>query len=138
LGQQVDRVTRVGWGNRDSNLKSGNSIRVNRVGNTEQKIGGSRRVVNTESQVVENLANTKSQVAENSAKKESRAMENSVNMENRVMQDLGGKKPKEGKCATPSKRPSPRWCPRGITKTQEHRLQMMHQGELAKKKEEEE
>jgi hypothetical protein len=90
LGQQVDRVTRVGWGNRDSNPKSGNSIRVNRVGNTEQKIGGSRRVVNTESQVVENLANTKSQVAENSAKKESRAMENSVNMENRVMQDLGG------------------------------------------------
>jgi hypothetical protein len=40
-----------------------------------------------------------------------------MNMENRVIQDSGGKKPEEGKCAGPSKRPTPRWCPRGITKT---------------------
>jgi hypothetical protein len=34
------------------------------------------------------------------------------------MQDLEGKKSEEGKCATPSKRLAPQWCPRGITKTQ--------------------
>jgi hypothetical protein len=38
-------------------------------------------------------------------------------MENWVTQGLRGKKPKEGKGAAPSKRPAPRWCPRGITKT---------------------
>jgi hypothetical protein len=48
------------------------------------------------------------------------------------------KKPKEGKGATTSKKPAPRWCPRGITKTQKHRLQKMCQRELAEKKQEEE
>jgi hypothetical protein len=86
----------------------GNSNRVNQVGNTEQKIGGSSRVINTESQVVKKLANTESRVAENLANMESRAMENLVNMENQVMQDSGGKKLEEGKGATPSKRPTPR------------------------------
>jgi hypothetical protein len=46
--------------------------------------------------------------------------------------------PEEGKGAAPSKRLAPRWCPRGITKTQKYRLQKMRQRELAKKKEEEE
>jgi hypothetical protein len=67
-------------------------------------------------------------------------MENSVNMENWVMQDSGGgggKKPKKAKGAAPSKRPAPRWCPRGITNIQKHRLQKMHQRLLAKEKEEE-
>jgi hypothetical protein len=50
------------------------------------------------------------------------------------MQDSGSKKPKEGKCATPRKMPAPRWCPRGIIKTQKHRLQKMRQRELAEKK----
>jgi hypothetical protein len=50
----------------------------------------------------------------------------------------GGKKLEEGKGTGPSKRPAPRWCPRGITKTQKRRLQKMRQRELAKKKEEEE
>jgi hypothetical protein len=59
---------------------------------------------------------------ENSANTDSWAMENLVNMEHQVMQDSGGKKPEEGKCAAPSKRPAPRWCPRGITKTQKRRL----------------
>jgi hypothetical protein len=54
------------------------------------------------------------------------------------MQDSGDRKPKEGKGATPSKRPVPRWCPWSITKTQKHRLQKMRQRELAEKKEEEE
>jgi hypothetical protein len=54
------------------------------------------------------------------------------------MQDLGGRKPEEVRGATPSKRPAPRWCPRGITKTRKRRLQKMRQMELAKKKEEEE
>jgi hypothetical protein len=57
-----------------------------------------------------------------------------VNIENWVAQELGGKKLEEGKGAAPSKRPAPRWCPRGITKTQKHRLQKMHQRELAEKK----
>jgi hypothetical protein len=74
----------------------------------------------------------------NSANTESRVMENSFNTKNRVIQDSGAKKPEEEKGATPSKRPAPRWCPRGMTKTQKHRLQKMCQRELAKKKEEEE
>ena len=53
------------------------------------------------------------------------------------MQALGGRKPKEGKGVAPSKRPTPLWCPRGITKTQKCRLQKMRQRELAEKKEEE-
>jgi hypothetical protein len=69
---------------------------------------------------------------------ESWVTENSANTENRVMQDLGGRKLEEGKCVAPSKRPAPRWCPRGITNTQKRRLQKMRQRELAEKKEEEE
>jgi hypothetical protein len=87
---------------------------------------------------VENSANTESRIVENSANTESQAMENSVNMENQVMQDSGGKKQEGGKGVAPRKRPAPRWCPRGITKTQKRRLQNMHQRELAEKKEEEE
>jgi hypothetical protein len=86
---------------------------------------------------MKNLATTESRGAEKSANMESRVMENSANMENWVMQDSRGRKPKEGKGATPSKRPAPRWCPRGITKTQKCRLQNMRQRELAEKKEEE-
>jgi hypothetical protein len=66
---------------------------------------------------MENSANMESRVVDNLANKESQATENSVNKENWVMQDSGGKKPKEGKGAAPSKRPAPRWCTRGITKT---------------------
>jgi hypothetical protein len=69
---------------------------------------------------------------------ESRITKNRANMESRVMQDSGGKKPEEGKGVAPSKRPVPRWCPRGITKIQRRILQKMHQTELAEKKEEEE
>jgi hypothetical protein len=69
---------------------------------------------------------------------ESRVTENLVNTENRVVQDSGGKKPEEGKGATPIKRLAPWWCPRGITKTQKCILQKMRQIELVKKKEEEE
>jgi hypothetical protein len=65
-------------------------------------------------------------------------VENLANTDNRFTQDSGGKKPEEGKGAAPGKRPAPWWCPRGITKTQKHRLQKMRQRELAKKKEEEE
>jgi hypothetical protein len=54
------------------------------------------------------------------------------------MQDSWGRKLEEGKCAAPSKRPAPRWCPRGITKKQKCRLQKIRQRALAKKKEEEE
>jgi hypothetical protein len=76
-------------------------------------------------QVTENLANTKSQVTKNSANTGSWVMENSINTENRVIHDLAGKKLEEGKDAAPSKRPAPRWCPRGITKTQKCRMQKM-------------
>jgi hypothetical protein len=50
----------------------------------------------------------------------------------------GGKKLVEGKGAAPSKMLAPQWCPRGITKTQKHRLQKMRQRELDEKVEEEE
>jgi hypothetical protein len=75
---------------------------------------------------------------ENSANTESRVTENLANMENWVMQDSEGRKPEEEKGVAPSKRPAPRWCPRGITKAQKCGLQKMHQRELAEKKEEEE
>jgi hypothetical protein len=55
---------------------------------------------------------------ENLANAESRVTKKLVNTENRVIQDSGCKKQEEGKGAPPSKRPAPRWCPRGITKTQ--------------------
>jgi hypothetical protein len=93
---------------------------------------------NTERRVTENSANTESQVTQNSTNTESWVLQNSANTENRVMQDSGGRKPEEGKGAPTSKRPAPWWCPRGITKTQKHRLQKMHQRELVEKKEEEE
>jgi hypothetical protein len=97
-------------------------------------------LANMESQVTQNSATTESRVTQNLANMESRITKNSANMENRVMQDSGqgGRKPEEGNCATPSKSPVPRCCPRGITKTQKRRLQNMHQRELAEKKEEEE
>jgi hypothetical protein len=93
---------------------------------------------NTKGPVIKNLANMESRVTQNSANMESQVMENSTNMENQDMQDSGSRKPEEGKGVAPRKRPAPRWCPRGITKTQKHRLQNMRQRELAKKKEDEE
>jgi hypothetical protein len=95
-------------------------------------------LANTKSRAIENLANMESQVTQNSANTERRVMENSANMENWVIQDLGDRKLEEEKGAASSKRPAPRWCPRGITKTQKHRLQKMCQRELAEIKEEEE
>jgi hypothetical protein len=93
----------------------------------EDKKGGSSHVANMEVRVTDNSANT-----------ESRVTENLVNRENQVVQDSRGKKPKEGKGASQTKRRAPWWCPRGITKTQKCRLQKMCQRELAEKKEEEE
>jgi hypothetical protein len=84
------------------------------------------------------LANMESCVTQKSANTKGRVTKNSANTENQVMQDSGGRKPEEGKGVAPSKRPAPWWCPSGITKTQKHRLQKMHQRELAEKKEEEE
>jgi hypothetical protein len=75
---------------------------------------------------MENSANTKSQVTENSA-----------SIENQVVQDSGSKKPEELRGVVPSKRPAPRWCPTGITKTQKCRLQKMCQRGLVEKQEEE-
>jgi hypothetical protein len=140
----VSRVGRVSQ-NSSTDRRADRVNRVSRVGNTEQKIGGSSRVANTESRVMENLANTENQVTQNLANTESwvtqnlantesRVMENLANMKNRVMQDSGGRKPEEEKGATPSKRSSLWWCPRGITKTQKRRLQKMCQRELDEKK----
>jgi hypothetical protein len=91
-----------------------------------------------ESHVTENLATVESQVMENLADTESRVMKSLANTKNRNMQDLGGRELEEGKGAAPSKRLAPWWCPRGITKTQKHRLQKMRQRELAEEKEEQE
>jgi hypothetical protein len=126
----VNRVIQDNSTDRQADRVSQNS----RVGNTELKIGGSSRVTNTKSWVMENLANTESRVTQNSANTESQVTKNSANMENRVMLDSGGGGPEEGKCVAPSKRLDPWSCLRGITKTQKHRLQNMHQRELAEKK----
>jgi hypothetical protein len=59
--------------------------RVTRVGNMEQKIGGSSWVANMESWVMENSANTESRVTENLGNMESLITENLANMKNWVM-----------------------------------------------------
>jgi hypothetical protein len=105
---------------------------VENSANTESWVA--ENLANTESQVEENLVNTESRATENSANTESLVMENLVNIENRVMEDSGGKKLEEEKGVAPSKRSAPRWCPKGITKTQKHRLQKMHHRELVEKK----
>jgi hypothetical protein len=56
---------------------------------------------------------------------------------NQVTWVTSGRNLEEAKGASPSKRPAPWWCPRGITKTQRHMMQKMHQTELAEKTEEE-
>jgi hypothetical protein len=86
----------------------------------------------------EKSANMERWVMENSANTEILVMENLANMENWVMQDSGSRKLEEGKGAAPSKRPAPRWCLGGITKTQKCRWKKMCQRELAEKEEEEE
>jgi hypothetical protein len=145
MDHQVSRVTRV---SRNSSPDR-RTDRVSRVGNIEQKIGGSSWVANMESRVIENSANMESRVTENLANTESRVTQNSANTEswiredlanteNRVMQDSGGRKPEEVRGAALSNRTAPRWCPMGITKTQKCRLQKLHQRELAEKKEQEE
>jgi hypothetical protein len=78
---------------------------------------------------MENLANT-----------ESRVMKNSTNTENWVMQDSGGggRKLEEEKCVAPSKRPAPRWCPRGITRHKNTDCKRCVKESWPRKKEEEE
>jgi hypothetical protein len=120
MDRQADRVS---WVIRVSPNSSPDewTDRVSWVGNTEQKIGGSSRVANTESRVTENSASTESWVIENSAKTESqvtqklanteiRVSENSANTKNWVMQDpggRGGRKPEEVRGAAQSKRLAP-------------------------------
>jgi hypothetical protein len=113
-GQLADRVSRISRGSQDSNLKSGNSILV-----------------------MENSPNTKSLVMKNSATTKSRVTQHSGKMEHRVRQNSESKNSKVRKDITPSRRSAPRFCLRGITKMQKHRLQKIHQRELAKKEEEE-
>jgi hypothetical protein len=117
MDQQADRVGRVSQVGQVTRVSPSSSTDqrtdqvswVNHVSYTEQKKGGSNCVANTESQITKNSANTKSQI-----------MKNSTNTENRVTQDSGSKKPEDGKCAAPRKRPAPWWCPRPYqdTKTQ--------------------
>jgi hypothetical protein len=87
--------SRVSWVGLVTKVSQNSSIdrrtdQVSRVGNTEQKIGGSGQVANTEIWVTENSANIESRVAQNLANTESRVTEDSANMENQVMQDSGG------------------------------------------------
>jgi hypothetical protein len=103
LTQFVDRDGRPGNPNRVIRVNSreqqrpGCSEWVGRVSNTEQEPGSTSWVANMEQHL--------------------------VNMENRVTQDSGGaRKLEEVKGVEPSQKPAPRWCPRGITKTQRCRL----------------
>jgi hypothetical protein len=95
--RQADRVS---WDSQNSSMDR-RADRVSRVGNMKQNTGGSSKVANTESRVMENLANTESRLTENLAitesevtqsltNTESRVTKNSANMENWVMQDSGG------------------------------------------------
>jgi hypothetical protein len=87
---------------------------------------------------MENSANMESRDTKNLVNEESRVTQHSGNTEHRVRQDSKSKNLEVRKDITLSRRPAPRWCLRGITKMQKHRLQKMHQRELAEKKEEEE
>jgi hypothetical protein len=80
---QADRLSRVTQVSPNSSPDRWTDW-VSWVGDTEQKMGGSSRVADTESQVTQNSANT-----------ESRVMKNSANTENQVTQDLGGKNRKK-------------------------------------------
>jgi hypothetical protein len=142
------QVSRVGQ-NSSTDRRADRVSWVSQVGNTEQKTRSSGRIANTESRVTKNSDNTESRITQNSANMESwvmeksantesRVTENLANMENQVMQDSEGRKPEEEKGVAPSKRPAPRWYPRGITKAQKCGLKKMHQRELAEKKEKEE
>jgi hypothetical protein len=55
--------------------------RDRRVGNTEQKTGGSSRVAKMEIRVIENLANTESRVTQNLTNTESQVTQNLANIE---------------------------------------------------------
>jgi hypothetical protein len=100
---QVNRVSkteqcypsRVNWTDRVS--------QIGRDSRSDQRIDWVSRVANTERWAVENSASTGSQVT----------------------QGLGDKKSEEGKSAASSRRPAPRWCLRGITKTQKRWLQKL-------------
>jgi hypothetical protein len=134
LEQQADRVSR---GNRDSHLKSRNSSRVTEnLAHTEN--WGIENLANTDSRVTENSANMESQVTKSLVNEESQVTQHSVNTEHWDRQDSESKNPEVRNDATLRRRPAPQWCLRGITKTQKHRPQKMHQIELAEKKEEEE
>jgi hypothetical protein len=95
--RQADRVS---WDSQNSSMDR-RADRVSRDGNMKQNTGGSSKVANIESRVMENLANTESRLTENLAitesqvtqsltNTESRVTKNSANMENWVMQDSGG------------------------------------------------
>jgi hypothetical protein len=86
MDRQADRVSQVTWVSPNSSPDRWID-RVNqvcRVGDMEQKMGGSSRVANTKSRITENSANT-----------ENRVMKNLANTENQLMQDSGGRKPEE-------------------------------------------
>jgi hypothetical protein len=76
---------------------------------------------------MKNLVNEDSWVNQHSGNAKHHVRQNSEIMNPGVRKDV-----------TLSRRLTPRWYLRGITKTQKHRLQKMHQREVAEKKEEEE
>jgi hypothetical protein len=121
--RRIDRVTRNSQGNRDGYL----GWQIDWVTQVSRGNRDSNPKSGNSSRVIKNLATMENHVTEKSA-----------NTEIWVMQDSGRRKSKEGKGVAPSKRPAPRWCPRGIIKTQKHRLQKMRQRGLAEKEEEEE
>jgi hypothetical protein len=123
MDRQVDRVSP----NSSPDRWIDRVNQVCQVGDMEQKMGGSSRVANTKSRITENSANT-----------ENRVMENLANTENRVTQDSGDRKPEEVRGAAPSKRLAPRWCPRGITKTQKTQIVKDVSKRVGRQKEEEE
>jgi hypothetical protein len=115
----------------------GNPNQVNRVSKMEQRYSSRVNRTDRVSQIGrDNRPDQQIDQARRVANTERRVVENSVSMGSRVMQGSGGRKPEEGKGATSSMRPAPRWCPRGITKTQKFWLQKLWQKELAEKKEE--
>jgi hypothetical protein len=84
---QVDRVTQVSPSS-NTDRRIDQSSQISWVGSTEQKIGGSNRIANTDVRVMENSANTKSRIMKNSANMESWAIENLANMQSRVSKNL--------------------------------------------------
>jgi hypothetical protein len=97
---------------------SGNPNRVSQVNKMEQRYPSRVNQTDQVSQIgQDSRPDQRLDRVSRVANVERRVVGNSASMGSWVTQVLRGKKPEEGKGVASSRRPAPRWCSRGITKT---------------------